>query len=78
MVTVQAESNMEKKIYQHKDKTIGKSGYSHDGEYEFVCVARMKNPVTRGWQDCVIYKNIKTNRVFVRDKECFFENFVQV
>ena len=69
---------MTNKAYRHKDGSVGVSGYRHDGKYTIVREARMKNPTTRGWQDCIIYKNIETNRVFVRDKECFFENFIPV
>lgn len=76
MVTVQVESNMEKKIYQHKDKTIGESGYSHDGKYKIVSIeARMKNPTTREWLDCVIYTDIDTSAVYVREKQGFFDKF---
>lgn len=76
VVTVQAESNMEKKIYQHKDKKIGESGYSHDGKYQIVSIeARMKNPTTREWLDCVIYADIDTDVVYVREKQDFFDKF---
>ena len=35
------------KVYEHKDKSVSSSGYSHDGRYRIVSEARMKNPVTR-------------------------------
>ena len=79
VVTVQVESNMEKKIYQHKDKAVGESGYSHDGKYQVITVeARLKNPTTREWQDCVIYANIDTDDIYVREKQDFFDKFTTV
>lgn len=73
---VQTLNDMEKKIYQHKDKTVGESGYSHDGKYQIVCCdAKMKNPTTREWLDCVIYANIDTDDIYVREKQDFFDKF---
>lgn len=62
-------------IYQHKDKSVGESGYPHDGKYAIVEYARMKNPSTREWKDCVIYSDIKTKSVYVREKQDFFDKF---
>lgn len=62
-------------IYQHKDKSVGESGYPHDGKYVIVEYARMKNPSTREWQECVIYSDIKTESVYVREKQDFFDKF---
>lgn len=63
------------KIYQHKDKSVGKSGYPHDGKYVIVQYARLKNPATRIWQECVIYSDIKTKSVYVREEQDFFDEF---
>lgn len=63
-------------IYQHKDKSIGKNGYSHDGEYHFISEARMKNPANGEWCDCVIYQDINTKSLYVREKIDFYNKFI--
>lgn len=63
------------KIYEHKDKNVGESGYSHDGKYKIVSEARMKNPSTREWVDCIIYADIFQSDVYAREKQDFFDKF---
>lgn len=66
------------KAFEHKDKSVGESGYSHDGRYRIVNEARMKNPETREWMDCIIYSNVDKGALYVREKGDFFEKFVEV
>ena len=66
------------KIYEHKDKNIGESGYSHDGKYKIVSEARMKNPSTREWVDCIIYADIFQSDVYAREKQDFFDKFKEL
>lgn len=66
------------KIFEHKDKSVGESGYSHDGRYRIVSQARMKNPATRKWVDCIIYSDIDNGSIYVREKKDFFEKFIEV
>ena len=66
------------KAFEHKDKSVGESGYSHDGRYRIVNEARMKNPETREWMDCIIYSNVDNESLYVREKDDFFEKFVEV
>lgn len=69
---------VECKLFEHKDKKVGESGYSHDGRYRIVNEARMKNPETREWMDCIIYSNVDNGSLYVREKDNFFEKFVEV
>ena len=72
------------KIYEHKDKNIGESGYSHDGKYKIVSEARMKNPSTREWVDCIIYadifdkvpamRTVATNSFHLESEDVWLEN----
>lgn len=69
---------VESKLFEHKDKKVGESGYSHDGRYRIVNEARMKNPETREWMDCIIYSSVDKGSLYVREKDDFFEKFVEV
>lgn len=69
---------VESKLFEHKDKKVGESGYLHDGRYRIVNEARMKNPETREWMDCIIYSNVDNWAIYVREKDDFFEKFVEV
>lgn len=69
---------VESKLFEHKDKKVGESGYLHDGRYRIVNEARMKNPETREWMDCIIYSNVDNGAIYVREKDDFFEKFVEV
>lgn len=68
----------ENKVYEHKDKSVGSSGYSHDGKYRIVGEARMKNPVTREWLTCIIYSDIATGSLYVREGLDFYDKFKEV
>lgn len=65
------------KVFEHKDKSVGESGYSHDGIYRVVNKARMKNPETREWMDCVIYSDIDNGSIYVREMNDFFDKFIE-
>jgi hypothetical protein len=66
------------KAFEHKDKSVGESGYSHDGRYRIANEARMKNPETREWMDYIIYSNVDNGSLYVREKDDFFEKFIEV
>lgn len=61
-------------IIEHKDKSIGSNGYSHDGLYYFVKECRMKLPCGE-WIDAVQYDDIKTKKTYIREKNDFYEKF---
>ena len=61
-------------IVEHKDKTVGANGYSHDSLYCFVKECRMKLPCGE-WVDAVQYDNIKTKETFIREKNDFYNKF---
>lgn len=63
-----------KNLVEHKNKESN-SGYSHDGIYEIVGFCRMKDPTTREWVDGIIYRNIETFEVFVRERNDFEDKF---
>ena len=65
------------KVFEHKDKSVGESGYSHDGIYRVVNKARMKHPETREWMDCVIYSDIDNGSIYVREMNDFFDKFIE-
>lgn len=69
---------VESKLFKHKDKKVGESGYSHDVKYIVIHNARMKNPETRKWLDCVIYSDIANGNVYVREKKDFIDKFKEV
>lgn len=58
--------------HKYKEST---SGYSHDGIYRIVDFCRMKNPTTREWVDGVIYRNVRTYEIYVREKSDFEDKF---
>lgn len=66
------------KVFEHKDKRVGSSGYSHDGKYRLLSEARMKNPETREWMDCIVYSEIVSKCLYVREKSDFFDKFKEV
>lgn len=51
------------------------SGYPHDGIYRVMDFCRMKDPTTRKWVDAVIYRDIITYEIFVREKSDFENHF---
>lgn len=61
-------------VVEHKDKE-STSGYSHDGIYRIIDFCRMKNPTTREWVDAVIYRNVRTYEMYVREKNDFEDKF---
>lgn len=61
-------------IVEHINKESS-SGYPHDGIYRIMNFCRMKNPTTREWVDAVIYRNIRTYEMYVRDKSDFEQKF---
>ena len=63
--------------WEHKDKHSD-SGYSHDGIYAIQSKARMKCPKTGEWLDAVIYMDIDTSRVYVREESDFYNKFKKV
>lgn len=67
---------LESKIYQHKDKNVGKNGYPHDGKYRIIREARMKNHYSGEWLDCVIYQDISNKSLYVREKNDFYNKFI--
>ncbi len=38
----------------------------------------LKDPTTRSWLKCVIYKSVKTGNVYSREKEDFLKKFTKV
>lgn len=61
-------------IIEHKDKTVGASGYSHDNLYYFMGECRMKLPCGE-WVDAIRYDDIKTKAVYIREKNDFYNKF---
>lgn len=61
-------------IIEHKDKTVGASGYSHDNLYYFMGECRMKLPCGE-WIDAIRYDDIKTKAVYIREKNDFYNKF---
>lgn len=61
-------------VIEHRDKTVGDSGYSHEGYYFFVKECRMKLP-SGEWIDAVVYDNIRTKETYVREKNDFYKKF---
>ena len=37
--------------------------------------SEMKNPETRTWEECVIYKSFSTEKIYVREKSDFYKKF---
>lgn len=46
-----------------------------NGLYRIVDFCKMKNPTTREWVDGVIYRNIRTYEIYVREKSDFEDKF---
>lgn len=63
-------------VVEHKDKE-SKSGYSHDGIYVISNFCRMKNSISREWEDAVIYENPEGKR-YVRELNDFIDKFQKV
>lgn len=61
-------------VVEHKDKQSN-SVYPHTGKYIYEGDCRMKEPVTGSWVDAVIYRDVQTNQIFVRDKRDFLIKF---
>lgn len=61
-------------IIEHKDKTVGASGYSHDNLYYFMGECRMKLPCGE-WVDAIRYDDIRTKSVYIREKNDFYNKF---
>lgn len=61
-------------VVEHRDKESS-SGYSHDGIYRIMDFCRMKNTSTREWVDAVIYRNVRTYEMYVREKSDFVLKF---
>ena len=62
-------------IVEHKNKE-SESGYSHERVYKIIDFCRMKNPTAYEWVDGVIYRNIGTFELFVREKIDFENKFI--
>ena len=78
MVVADVKSHKYMLIYQHKDKSVGENGYSHDGKYIIVAYTRMKDPTTRKWVDGVMYRDISTLNTYVREEQDFFNTFEEL
>jgi len=39
--------------------------------------AEMKNPITRNWEKCVIYKSLDSGKIYVREETDFREKFIR-
>lgn len=63
-------------VVEHKDKE-SKSGYPHNGTYLIIDYCRMKNSVSREWEDAVIYENPEGKR-YVRELNDFIDKFQKV
>lgn len=46
-----------------------------NGLYRIVDFCKMKNPTTREWVDGVIYRNVRTYEIYVREKSDFEDKF---
>lgn len=64
-------------IVEHKDKD-SKSGYPHDGIYVISNFCRMKNSISREWEDAVIYTNTTTHQHYVRELNDFIDKFQKI
>lgn len=63
-------------VVEHKDKE-SKSGYPHNGTYLIIDFCRMKNSISREWEDAVIYENPNGKR-YVRELNDFIDKFQKV
>lgn len=46
-----------------------------NGLYRIVDFCKMKNPTTREWVDCVVYRDIRSYETYVREKIDFEYKF---
>ena len=60
-------------VVEHKNKE-SKSGYPHNGTYLIIDYCRMKNSISREWEDAVIYENPEGKR-YVRELNDFIDKF---
>ena len=63
-------------IVEHKSK-VSKSGYPHNVTYLIIDYCRMKNSISREWEDAVIYENPEGKR-YVRELNDFIDKFKKV
>lgn len=63
-------------IVEHKSK-VSDSGYPHNGTYLIIDYCRMKNSISREWEDAVIYENPEGKR-YVRELNDFIDKFQKV
>lgn len=63
-------------IVEHKNKE-SKSGYPHNGTYLIIDYCRMKNSISREWEDAVIYESPEGKR-YVRELNDFIDKFQKV
>lgn len=63
-------------IVEHESK-VSKSGYPHNGTYLIIDYCRMKNSISREWEDAVIYENPEGKR-YVRELNDFIDKFQKV
>lgn len=63
-------------VVEHKNK-VSKSGYPHNGTYLIVDYCRMKNSISREWEDAVIYES-PNNKRYVRELNDFIDKFQKV
>lgn len=66
-LTCYFEPKRERQLYTYKDNFYYVEGW-----------AEMKNPITRGWEDCCIYKAVESNKLYVRNAGEFNELFIEV
>lgn len=64
-------------IVEHKNKE-SESGYPHDGIYAISSFGRMKNSISREWEDAVIYTNTITNECYIRELNDFIDKFQKI
>lgn len=63
-------------VVEHKNK-VSKSCYPHNGTYLIVDYCRMKNSISREWEDAVIYES-PNNKRYVRELNDFIDKFQKV
>lgn len=63
-------------LVQFKDKRPGiHTGLSHENLYEYVDNCSIKDPILHNWVSGVIYRDINTGKLYVRDLENFNSKF---
>lgn len=63
-------------IVEHENKE-SKSGYPHNGTYLIIDYCRMKNSISREWEDAVIYESPEGKR-YVRELNDFINKFQKI